>query len=462
MRLLKIFCLLVALVLVEQPALAAILTGSGFFITSDGYFVTNNHVIEGASGVTLRDTKGKTYPARIVRIDKANDLAILKAEGTFIPIPVANSQIARSGDRVITVGFPHIDVQGMEPKVTDGIINSLSGIGDDPRLFQISVPVQSGNSGGPLVNQDGNVVGIVVSKLSAVKLLKETGDLPQNVNYAVKSNYLVEVVRSMSELEGKLAPQNLGTLKRTGNLASYVEHSIALVLAKLPSEGATSDKKSATLNEDRNTPSFSLDAVMQRISRGELKADYSMSVVAPDKAENGNVVPFFVNLSTPIAAGDRLLIIVDDKHLAYMVSPTKSVFLSQLSGRVKMPSGTGSIRAVVVDSNGELRSTAKTVNVIVGVQSVDNGEQTDSAPTFKERTTDSIGVTEVKVLINYPSSLLSFIDSVTTEFSDGVVAIALTPVASKNPFVSFKIRHPNSPGYRILVKDNHGRVGARF
>ena len=120
---------------------------------------------------------------------------------------------------------PHSNRCRSASTVTDGIINSLSGIRDDPRVFQISVPVQSGNSGGPLVAQEGNVVGIVVSKLSAVALLKETGGLPQNVNYAVKSNYLLEVLANISGLEEKLVTQSQKKFKEIDDLTSIEERS---------------------------------------------------------------------------------------------------------------------------------------------------------------------------------------------------------------------------------------------
>lgn len=452
---------LITTFLSAQSVFAEISAGSGFFITEDGYFVTNFHVIEDAKEITLMAKNGKSLPADIVRIDKANDLAILKANGNFIPLPIANSRSAKRGQRVITVGYPHVDVQGFEAKVTDGIINSLSGIRDDPRVFQISVPVQSGNSGGPLVTQEGNVVGIVASKLSAVALLKETGDLPQNVNYAVKSNYLLEVLASISGLEGKLAPQNQKKFKETDDLISIVEKSIALVLAKAAPEGSLSQhsiRKDSTPNKVQGPSSFSIDEVMTRIARGDVKTDYSMSVVAPETAENGAVVPFFINLSTPIGAGDRIIVVVNDKYPAYIAVPLKSTYISHLTGRVKMPSGSGTIRAVVVNSKGELKSATKNVNVTVGVQSFDNGENAHSSPTFIQRSFDLNGMIEIKLLINYPSSSTNFIDSVTTEFSDGAVAISLTPVASKNPFVGFKASRPENPGYWVTVKDNRGRT----
>ncbi|MDO9459363.1 MAG: S1C family serine protease [Alphaproteobacteria bacterium] len=208
-------------------------TGSGFFVTPDGYFVTNYHVIAGAEGIVLVDVNSKMHPATIVRIDKANDIAVLKADGKFKAIPVVTSRTAKRGQSVITVGYPHANIQGLEPKVTGGIINSLTGLNNDARTFQISVPLQSGNSGGPLVTLDGNVIGVVAMKLSALAMLEETGDLPQNVNYAVKSNYLTEVLIGIPGVERKLLQPSKRPYKDVAELTAVVEEATALVISTI-------------------------------------------------------------------------------------------------------------------------------------------------------------------------------------------------------------------------------------
>ena len=88
-------------------------SGTGFFITTDGYFVTNQHVVESAKSIVIRAANGKRYSAEVVRVDSANDIAILKAEGTFRALPVQNSQSVRRGDKVFTLGFPNTSVQGV-------------------------------------------------------------------------------------------------------------------------------------------------------------------------------------------------------------------------------------------------------------------------------------------------------------------------------------------------------------
>ena len=117
-----------------------------------------------------------------------------------------------------------------EPRLTDGIINSLTGIENDPRTFQISIPVQAGNSGGPLLNMKGKVVGIVTAKLSASEVFKWTGDLPQNVNYAIKTPYLSVLLSSISDAadirELRIGKKDLPTL------ASRIEPSVMIVIAE--------------------------------------------------------------------------------------------------------------------------------------------------------------------------------------------------------------------------------------
>ena len=178
-------------------------SGTGFFITDDGYFVTNAHVVTGAGQIRLM-TSNCMISAKLVKADAANDLALLKAEGKFDSLPVSSSRTVKLGATVSTVGFPNIGLQGFAPKLSKGDIASLSGAEDDPRYFQISVPLQPGNSGGALVDEQGNVVGVVSAKLNAQTALVATGALPENVNYAVKSSFLLGFLESTPDVSSKL------------------------------------------------------------------------------------------------------------------------------------------------------------------------------------------------------------------------------------------------------------------
>jgi S1-C subfamily serine protease len=128
-----------------------IATPARCFITDDGYLISNYHVVKDATKVRLLTSAG-LIDAKVVQVDAANDLALLKADGRFAPLPIAASRMVALGGTVATVGFPGIGLQWFAPKLAKGEIASLSGAGDDPRYFQISAPVQPGNSGGALVD----------------------------------------------------------------------------------------------------------------------------------------------------------------------------------------------------------------------------------------------------------------------------------------------------------------------
>jgi TPR repeat protein len=170
--------------------------GSGILISNDGLIITAYHVIENAKGVAVKTSKG-AFNVRVLAADKPNDLVLLQikdSKGEFTAAPLAPSAKVKLGQTVFTLGFPNSALQGFNVKMTKGEISSTSGIQDDPRQFQISVPVQPGNSGGALFDEHGNVVGIVVAKLNEKVAKKFTGDSPQNVNYAVKSSYVFPLV----------------------------------------------------------------------------------------------------------------------------------------------------------------------------------------------------------------------------------------------------------------------------
>jgi len=178
-------------------------TGTGFLITRNGYLVTNHHVVKDCGKVRVQTVTG-LLDAEVVRVDAASDLALLKVTGTFDALPVVSSRSARLGATVATVGFPNIGLQGFEPKLSKGDISSLAGIQDNVRYFQISVPVQPGNSGGALVDEHGNVVGVVSAQLSQKAALESSGTLAQSVNYAVKSSYLLGFLEAVPEASDRM------------------------------------------------------------------------------------------------------------------------------------------------------------------------------------------------------------------------------------------------------------------
>lgn len=157
-------------------------TGSGFRVILNR-IVTNHHVIDGCRRVHVNGVI-----AQLLNIDVRGDLALL---GTSLPgqIVKLRSQRAAVGEPVAVAGYP---LRGLLSgfNMTTGIISSMSGIGGDTRLMQITAPVQPGNSGGPVLDSAGNLMGVVISKLDAIKAAKLTGDISQNVNFAIGANSL--------------------------------------------------------------------------------------------------------------------------------------------------------------------------------------------------------------------------------------------------------------------------------
>ena len=208
-------------------------SGTGWPI-AEGYVVTNYHVVENGSDITLQTVSGDSIKAQLFKADKKNDIAILKVHKPSklpLALPLA-SEKSKLGAKVFTIGYPHPDLMGSKPKLTSGTVSSLFGLRDDPRTYQISVPVQAGNSGGPLINMSGEVVGIVTSKLSAVKIFDWTGDLPQNVNYALKikhlDNLLGKVENKKYQVDEHASNKN-GTL---ADLATMLQSSILLIISR--------------------------------------------------------------------------------------------------------------------------------------------------------------------------------------------------------------------------------------
>jgi serine protease Do len=170
-------------------------SGTGFSISSTGHVVTNHHVIESCSTLKVIPVDGQPYSAYIVAKDKANDLAILKTSISPTVVPSLRKQ-PRLGESVYVFGFPLTGLLSASGNFTSGSITALFGLADDSRFLQISAPVQPGNSGGPLIDKFGNVVGVIVSKLNALNVAAATNDIPQNVNFAIKATIAANFIEA--------------------------------------------------------------------------------------------------------------------------------------------------------------------------------------------------------------------------------------------------------------------------
>jgi S1-C subfamily serine protease len=164
-------------------------SGTGFVVSTDGYVVTNAHVVDGCSNPQLISGLASPVLARVLATDTANDLALLK--GDLMPNRAASLRVGvKIGEEIATFGYPLVGLLSTSGNFTVGNVSAITGLGDDTRYLQISAPVQPGNSGGPVLDQSGNVVGIVVSKLDAIKVAAAINDVAQNVNFAIKTTVL--------------------------------------------------------------------------------------------------------------------------------------------------------------------------------------------------------------------------------------------------------------------------------
>jgi S1-C subfamily serine protease len=166
--------------------------GTGFVVSQSGHIVTNNHVVDGCVGDIQGNLSGEAQvPLRVVSTDKTNDLALLQGPaGSFKAMASIRDKPIRSGDSVVAIGYPYHGLLTSDFTVTTGIVSSLSGLLNDTRFLQISAAVQPGNSGGPLLDSRGQVVGIVAAKLNALKFASATGTIPENINFAIKPGAL--------------------------------------------------------------------------------------------------------------------------------------------------------------------------------------------------------------------------------------------------------------------------------
>jgi S1-C subfamily serine protease len=172
----------------QAPASSHETDGTAFAIDRKGDFLTNNHVVKNCETIRLR-RDGVGQSATVVASDERNDLAVVRTTASTAgePLRFRDGAGIRAGDGVVVLGFPYSGLLSSNPQVTTGGVSALSGIGDDIRFLQLTAPVQPGNSGGPLLDLSGNVVGIVSSRINDIAVAEATGSLPQNINFAIKS-----------------------------------------------------------------------------------------------------------------------------------------------------------------------------------------------------------------------------------------------------------------------------------
>jgi S1-C subfamily serine protease len=200
---------------------------------ASGFVVTNSHVVAGSRRIALLDQTGAKFAAWPVLRDDVNDLVFLQVdEPRKLPaaLPLAEAR-TRLGSSVFTIGFPRIDVMGKTPKLSNGVISSLQGLRDDPCSYQTTVPIQPGNSGGPIFNLNGEVVGIVASMVGIRDEASGTISQLPNISCAVKIECLKELFPHLPAhgTDINLLPSDPGDLE---SIAQRVQNSVLIVVAK--------------------------------------------------------------------------------------------------------------------------------------------------------------------------------------------------------------------------------------
>ena len=176
----------------EEEEIFRVASGTGFFVSDEGHVVTNEHVIDGCTETRVH-FKGEMVPAKLIADDSRNDLALLKIKekpSAFLKLSGENPYLLQD---IIAAGYPFGNKISSSIKVTRGVVSSLSGVADNISEIQIDAALQPGNSGGPLLDENGNVVGVAVAKLDAEFALEKFGTLPENTNFGIK----VSVVKSL-------------------------------------------------------------------------------------------------------------------------------------------------------------------------------------------------------------------------------------------------------------------------
>ncbi|MGD8956555.1 MAG: trypsin-like peptidase domain-containing protein [Chromatiaceae bacterium] len=207
-------------------------TGTAWPVAA-GYAVTNHHIIEGKRQFTLINKQGDEIKAKVIASDAQHDIAFLRVSNPHrlppaLPLSLSSASLGAS---VFTIGFPRVDIMGKSPKLSQGIISGVNGLQDDPNSYQISVPIQQGNSGGPLLNMRGEVVGMITSMLGEVGADDRTAQPVPNFNYALKIDVIREFMSQIPRPENDISELDRA-VSDLESLAARVQDSVLIIMAE--------------------------------------------------------------------------------------------------------------------------------------------------------------------------------------------------------------------------------------
>src|ERR1051326_8729672 len=232
-------------------------TGSGVVVGSRGEIITNAHVVDGCRTITVQLSPDKVEPATLLVRDQINDLAVLRTGAPIAPpVLFREGTLPRAGDTVVALGYPLSGLLATTANVSVGAVSALAGLGDDLRHLQISAPVQPGNSGGPLFDASGHLVGIVTAQLNAIRMARFTGNVPQNVNFAIKADVVKALLDSRSikyqnaRSDERLSPADIADIGRPSTV--FVQCTRAGRVSGSPEK--SSPRAPSLPREPRSTP----------------------------------------------------------------------------------------------------------------------------------------------------------------------------------------------------------------
>ncbi len=178
-------------------------SGTGFVISNDGYIISNNHVVDQCGKVNLH-YRGNIIPTKVIANDKGNDLSLIKVDKKFEDYFLISSEDISLLNEIYVAGYPFGKAISSSVKVNKGVVSSLTGIGDNYSQIQIDAALQPGNSGGPIINDKGNVVGVAVAKLDFKKIMEVFDTIPEDTNFGIKSSVLKTFIKANGiELENE-------------------------------------------------------------------------------------------------------------------------------------------------------------------------------------------------------------------------------------------------------------------
>jgi len=270
----------------EQNSEPTSWSGSGFAL-KNGYVVTNYHVIDGATSISIKGVRGdfnKSYSATVVGSDKSNDLVLLKISdqgfsgfGT-IPYSISSSS-AEVGEDIFVLGYPLTSTMGDEIKLTTGIISSKTGFQGDVSLYQFSAPIQPGNSGGPLFDKKGNIIGVVSAKHAGA----------ENVGYAIKSMYLHNLTESCASSSVIPTSNTVSTLSLTGKVKAEKNFVFFIECSSTTNSTSSTNNSSSSFNSSSskvyNNPSITS------------KSANKLQVLSVTVSSNATIIEFSENNS---------------------------------------------------------------------------------------------------------------------------------------------------------------------